>query len=109
VFRIIGGGSGNAAFASGPCATIYSDGVSLGQFQVGVFDLDGVDGLSASDLSRWLADFFTCAVPPTYCARGDYNFVQGQCGVPELTAGDLAVWFDAFFVPGGTYATPLCP
>lgn len=107
--RIVGGGSGGDAFATGPCATITVDGVPYGTFQVALFDYDGVNGLTSADLSSFLTDFFTTPVPPAYSARSDYNFVEGGCISQELTATDFSRWLDAFFIPGGTYETPLCP
>jgi hypothetical protein len=108
-FRVIGGGSTGAAPQVGNCAGIYADGVLITTVQVAVYDFDGVSGLTAADLSRWLGDFFACPIPPTYCARSDYNYVDGGCSTQELTAGDLSRWIDAFFVAGGTWETPLCP
>lgn len=109
LFRVIGGSSPGAAPQTGNCAWIYADGVLIATAQVAVYDLDGVSGLTAADLSRWLEDFFACPLPPTYCARSDYDFAEGGCNFQELTAGDLSRWIDAFFVAGGTWETPLCP
>lgn len=109
VFRVIGGGGGSGSCsASGACARVYADGVLIANIQAAVLDLDGVTGLSVADLSLLLHDFFNAPVPPTYCARSDYNYVTGGCLSQEITAADLSVWLDAYFVQDGTWAVPLC-
>lgn len=109
VFRIIGGGSGGICAAQGACAEVRADGVLLATVQAAVLDLDGISGLTAADLSLFMHDFFNGAIQPGYCARGDYNFVQGACVTQELTSADLSIWFNAYFVEGGTWTVPLCP
>jgi len=109
VFRVIGGGSSvGPCAAHGVCAQVYADGVLLANIQAAVLDLDGATGLSAADLSLFLSDFFSGPVAPGYCARSDYSYVTGGCSSQEVTASDLAIWFSAYFVQGGTWATPLC-
>lgn len=113
-FRIIAGSSGAPSSVGHACAAVLGPDVYgtfglLANVQVSVFDLDSQNGLTAADLSRFMGDFFSCPVPPAYCARCDYNFEAGACITQELTSADLSMWLDAFFVPGGTWATPLCP
>jgi hypothetical protein len=114
MFRIIGASSGAPFTIHGDCARIkgvdvYGTFTTLATVQASVYDLDGVSGLSAADLSLFLSDFYTGAVPPNYSARSDHNFQDGACSGREVTASDLSRWFDAFYLPGGTYAVPLCP
>lgn len=97
---------------TGACGVIQADGVTLGNVQISAFDLNGGQGalgLTAGDLAQWLNYFFNCAVPPTYCAVADYNFVDGGCAFQELTAGDLAIWQTEFFSNESLSNDTLCP
>ncbi len=64
------------------CARIFAGGELLSTPTVAAFDLDGTAGLTAADLSIWLADLG----PHVYCGRSDYD----ANGV--VTASDLSVW-----------------
>ncbi|HSG80757.1 MAG TPA: hypothetical protein VLC48_00795 [Gemmatimonadota bacterium] len=100
------------ATPNGACGQIFADGVLLQTVQVAAFDLNGglgALGLTAADLSAWLNYFFACAVPPTYCAIADYNFVDGLCATQELTAADLSIWLTEFFSNGSLGNDPICP
>lgn len=68
---------------------IFADGVLLGSPSASIYDLDK-SGLSAGDLSAWLADFFS----GNNAARDDYDCSGG------LGANDLATWLSAYFANG---------
>jgi len=70
---------------------IFADGVLLGSPSVQIYDLDR-NGLSAPDLSDWLADFFS----GNDAARGDYD-CSGLLG-----PSDLSEWLRAYFAGGST-------
>jgi hypothetical protein len=77
------------------CATVTATApgfapVVLGTTSVAAFDLDGVAGMSAIDLSDWLGAFF-CG---SNAARLDYD-CDGVVG-----GGDLSIWLFAFFAGG---------
>lgn len=113
-FRVMGGSSGAPWIIGNACAAVRGPGndgttiVLLQTVQASVYELDGANGLTAADLSLFLQDFFTGAVPPSYAARSDHNFVNGGCSSQQVTAADLARWIDLFF-SAGAYGTPLCP
>jgi hypothetical protein len=91
LFRVTGWsvatpGTPGAPYHSGK---IYADGVLLGSPNVAIYDLDG-NGLSAADLSAFLADFFSGSNP----ARSDYDD-NGTVG-----ANDLSKWLSAYFAGG---------
>jgi hypothetical protein len=81
-FTILG-----SSFSTGPhtglgCARVYADGVLLSSPTPSTPDMDGAGGVSASDLSTWLADLGT----GLYRGRADYD------GNAAVSAGDLSVW-----------------
>ena len=91
VFRVVGWSTAVPGTPGAPhnSGKIYADGVLLGSVSVAIYDLDA-HGLSPSDLSAWLADFFSGNNP----ARDDYD------GTGLVTAGDLGKWLGAFFAAG---------
>jgi len=123
VFRIMGAASSLAATFAGGCAHVWAaipgvpaveltDPVSRPPVQVGTFDLNGAlpggPGLSASDLSLWLADFFVFPAP--YRARADYDF-PALC-VQNVGPSDLSRWLNVYFAAGSTTNGPVflpCP
>jgi hypothetical protein len=72
------------------CGKIFADGVLLCSPSVHAFDLNG-GGVTASDLSSWLCDFFG----PNNPSRSDYN-----CS-GSVDAADLSSWLVNFFGAGG--------
>src|SRR5262249_49284417 len=87
-FTILGGSNGAGATTLLGGGRIFANGVQFGSPTVSAFDLDGVNGVGANDLSIWLADFGTPG-NPAY-GRSDYD-CSGGVGV-----NDLAVWIAAF-------------
>ena len=87
VFTLLGGsnGAGNAITLSGG-GRIYANGILLGAPTVGAYDLDGVNGLGANDVTAFLTDF---ASGQNY-GRSDYD------GTGVLGAQDFAMWLTAF-------------
>lgn len=74
VMRIVGGARNVASGTPGEgfkCATVYADGVNLGNVNVGAFDENGGGGVNPADISLWLPDSF--AFPTTYVGRSDFN------------------------------------
>jgi hypothetical protein len=98
---IVGGSTGaGGASTIGGGARIFANGTLLSSPSVAVYDLDGQSGVSAGDLSAWLADF--ASGQPW--ARSDYD------GDGSISAGDLAAWLGVF--AAGTSASScstLCP
>ncbi len=92
-FRVIGWSIATPGTPGSPydSGKIFADGNYLGGPSVAIYDLDG-HGLSASDLSSWLGDFFSGNNP----ARGDYD------GTGSLGASDLGTWLRAYFANGST-------
>ena len=87
VFTVLGGsnGAGNAVELQN-AGRIFGNGTLLRAPTVLAFDLDGMNGLGASDLSVFLGDFAT---------GQPYGRVDYDCnGSPG--AGDLSVWLGAF-------------
>jgi hypothetical protein len=77
------------------CATVTATApgfaaVVIGATSVAAFDLDGGAGMTAGDLSQWLAGFF-CG---SNSVRFDYD-CDGSVG-----GGDLSAWLSAFFAGG---------
>jgi len=100
-FRIVGNSIGSISGPGSPprCAGVYSDGVLIGSPSVSIYDLNG-GGVSASDLSTWLQDFFG----PYNPLRSDYN------GNGAVDAADLSSWLINFFGAGSASGcTNLCP
>jgi len=86
-FTILGGSTGASGAASrGPAGRIYCNGVLIGTPSVAVYDLDGVSGLGAADLTAWLTDFAS-GIP---WSRSDYD------GSGDIGANDLADWLAEF-------------
>jgi hypothetical protein len=74
VLRIVGGARNLAAHTPGAgfkCATVYADGVNLGNINVGAYDENGGGGVNPADISLWLPDSFD--FPATYRGRSDFN------------------------------------
>src|SRR5205823_9496679 len=51
------------------CATVYSDGVLIGNINIACYDLDSAGGVIGSDESQWMTDFF-CG---NYISEADYD------------------------------------
>jgi len=92
-FRVIGWSIATPGTPGSPynSGKIFADGSLLASPTVAIYDLDG-HGLTASDLSDWLADFFS----GNNAARGDYD------GTGSLGASDLGTWLKAYFTNGST-------
>ena len=69
---------------------IFGNGALVGTPEASAFDLDGVGGVGANDLSVWLSDFGS-GLKPT---RSDYD-ASGDIG-----AGDLSIWLGVFAAGG---------
>ena len=90
-----------AGLPSGACPPeakvhIYADGVDIGSPRVVTPDLDGVGGVNAADLSKWVDLYFSGAS----CALADFD------GSGTLGAGDLSTWLDFYFHNGSTQSSP---
>ncbi|MEO5616230.1 MAG: hypothetical protein ABIS67_00520 [Candidatus Eisenbacteria bacterium] len=100
-FRVMGRTDPSIAAqgAQGPTLEIYADGRFLSRVPVAVLDRDG-NGMGTTDLSAWLADYFS----NQYWARSDMD------GDLALSAGDLSVWLAGFFAAGSVQSSAaLCP
>ncbi len=84
-FTLLGGGFGPALTIGYP-AQFYCQGILLGSVPVSSYDLDGQGGVSANDLSVWLAEFAS----GTPYVRSDFD-CSGDVG-----ANDLSFWLAAF-------------
>jgi len=86
-FTLLGGsnGAGNATTLLNG-GRVYTNGWLVGSPTVSAFDLDGVNGLGATDLTAFLTDF--ASGQPW--GRSDYD------GSGALGAGDLALWLTAY-------------
>jgi len=95
-FTVLGhsNGAGNAQELHG-FGRIFANGTQLRAPTVSAFDLDGLSGVGAGDLSAWLGDF---ASGQPY-GRADYD-CTGSTG-----AGDLSVWLGVF---GAGQSTSSC-
>ena len=106
---------GSPATPSGACAKVFADGALLATVQVAVFDLDSGwpsgGGLTAGDLAQFLDDFFNCPGPPpgAYCARSDYDYVDGGCTSQNLGANDMAIWLKEFLSAASVANDAPCP
>lgn len=85
-FAIVGGSEAEGLHGMGPCATVLSNGLVIGNVRIAYPDLDGSGGLGANDLAVWLSDFGT-GEP---IGRSDFN------GDTALTADDLSVWLQVW-------------
>lgn len=99
-------GSAPGTTPNGACAQIFADGVLLGTVQVAAVDMDGADGITAADLSKFLIYSLApaCAGPaPNYCAIADLNYYIGtlDCNthVQDVSAADLAVFLTESLTP----------
>ncbi len=95
------GASPGAGFVKG---TMYVNNTVVGHVEVAALDQTGDDGLSAGDLSAWIADFLSGSA----FGRSDYD------GNGSLGANDMAIWVKCFLAAGsvqGAASLPggLCP
>jgi hypothetical protein len=100
-FVVMGGGKNptGVAHAAG-AGKVYADGVLLGSINVGMYDLNGQDGVTLADLSLWSADYFSAANPD----RANYD----QVGGVDLL--DLSVWGGTYFAGGSNVSSAAyCP
>jgi hypothetical protein len=104
-FRVVGCADSHGASAGSIGATlnVYANGMLLKVVRVAALDQAGCDGLSATDLSLWLQDYFSGRA----FARSDYD------GDGALNANDLSLWLSAFFAGksalGCGSGTATCP
>lgn len=105
-FSIVGDASNSgAAEGSGFLAgRVYVDGTFVGTRTVCAYDQDGLNGVAANDVSRWLADYSAGRA----VGRSDYD------GSAELGANDLSLWLAVYFAAGsrasaGSLPGGLCP
>ncbi|MCE9628180.1 MAG: hypothetical protein K8R56_09725 [Candidatus Eisenbacteria bacterium] len=85
-FTIIGASTGGNASTLLGGGKIYYNGILIGSPTVSIYDLDGVGGVGANDLSIWLADFGS-AIPWGRC---DYDCNGG------VGANDFSLWLSAY-------------
>lgn len=85
-FTLLGGSTAGPATTLQNNGRVYADGVHIGSPTVSVYDLDGISGVGANDLSLWLSDFVT-GQPH---GRSDFD-CSGSIG-----ANDLSFWFSEF-------------
>lgn len=69
-FTVVGRGLGNSPRTLGPCAIVDLEGHRLSDLRVSAYDLDGINGVNAIDLSLFAADLFSGPYRP----RSDYDF-----------------------------------
>jgi hypothetical protein len=81
-FTLLGGSFTSLVHTGLSCAQILADGVLLSSPTIGTFDMNGVGGISAGDLSVWLADLGAGG----YRGRADYD------GNGVVSAGDVSIW-----------------
>jgi len=98
-FTLLGGSFTTSVYTSAGCAKIYADGVLLSSASVATFDLNGVGGLTAGDISIWVGDLAS----GTYRPRADLN------GDGSLTAGDISVWVGALGRGASSVSGAVCP
>jgi hypothetical protein len=86
-FTVLGesNGAGHAVSLAGS-ARVYGNGAIMALPSVAAFDLDGMGGVGAGDLSVWLGDFGS----GTAWSRSDYD------GDGSVGAGDLSQWLSVF-------------
>lgn len=98
---VVGGGQSpvGAAHAVG-AGKVYADGVLLGNFSMGLYDLNGADGVTLADLGLWSGDYFGATNPD----RADYD------GLGGVDLVDLATWSGTYFAgQSNISATTYCP
>ncbi|MEO5617123.1 MAG: hypothetical protein ABIS67_05090 [Candidatus Eisenbacteria bacterium] len=98
--RVVGHADHSVPATQGLLLRVFVDAVLIGQARIAILDQDG-NGLSPSDLSLWLADYFSLANP----SRSDHN------GDAVVGPADLALWISAFFAGQSTQqgTAPTCP
>jgi len=72
--RIVGGARNTFSHAPGEgfkCATLYADGVNLGNVNIGAYDQDGSGGITPVDQAHQLSDNFD--FPGVYRGRSDHD------------------------------------
>lgn len=103
-FRIAGGGvAGASGPASGPasgCLVLTGGHVPLPSPGLRLLDLDGVNGVNASDLAAWLEDFFNPGGRDV--SRSDYD-----CS-GTLTGADFSAWISAYQAGGSKVSAVPC-
>ena len=70
--RIVGGARNTAAgspAAGFQCATVFADGVNMGNINVGAYDENGGTGVNPADIAVWLPDSFDV----DFEGRSDFN------------------------------------
>jgi len=86
-FTLLGGSNGAGHASSlAHSARIYGNGNLIATPSVSSFDLDGLSGVGAGDLSAWITDFGS----GMDWARSDYD------GDGRVGAGDLSEWLTVF-------------
>jgi len=78
-FHIVGSGNGGPPRALPACAAVYADGVAFGSLAVSDYDLDGMNGVTVSDLSIAYRD----GLSGQYRARSDFDF-NGEVNALDL-------------------------
>jgi len=98
---LVGGGTVPMPLpGTGPCATIYADGLTLRTVSVAWLDLDGIHGVGVNDIALWLEDL----ARNEPISRTDYD------GDGSVTPGDLSLWLEAFARAGSLEsAASYCP
>jgi len=100
VFCIVGGGrAGVPPSALLGAGRIYANGTLIATPTVSAFDLDGLHGLGAGDLTQFLNDFST----GVNYGRSDYDCSH------YLGAGDLVIWLTAFSSGTQVVSAAGCP
>ena len=86
-FTVLGGsnGAGNATTLLNG-GRIFANGFLIGSPTVSAYDLDGISGVGANDLSAWLGDFFT----GNPIGRSDYDCSN------SVGANDFSIWLGVF-------------
>ena len=101
-FVVVGGGQADPApsqpaqlwVSVGDCAQFF------GAVSIGIYDLNGMQGLAIADLSQWASDYFGMTNP----MRSDYD-ADGTVAI-----ADLSLWASAYFGGRETASAPTyCP
>ena len=99
-FTLLGGGNGGQAATTAAAVRIFANGVLLRTARFATYDLDGLGGVGAGDLSVWLSDFGS----GTTWSRSNFD------GDGNLGAFDLSMWLTAFAAGGSTQScVASCP
>jgi hypothetical protein len=98
-FKVVGSGSGGPPRTMPACAGVYVDGVPLSPPIVTVYDLDGMNGVNALDLSVALGDVNSGQYRP----RSDYDF-DG-----DVDPLDLCILARVVFSGGQSASGATCP